>query len=348
MTDQVEKMAPQILAEIKKAKSILLHCHPSPDPDSVGGALALAAVLKQLDKDVTIISGDSSKKDEFDYLPGYSEIIEENFFTIDLSKFDLFIICDSADISMVSSLNPVSFPKSLKTIAIDHHHGNPGYGDINLIESFYPANCQLLYDLFKIWNIQITLEIAFCLYMGIYSDTGGFKYSGTKPETLQSASELLKVNPECWRGIFEMLNNNEPDFLRYKGLALSNIKTYFSGRVAITITTLNQIKKNNIKPEFVSASLISNELISVKGWEIGIVGTEKEKNEGESSSTNKFRFSFRVRNEGTYDVSKIAEATGKGGGHKSAAGAAIDKPLKEALDVLLKSIEKIHPELGKP
>lgn len=340
MTEQVEKMAPIILEEIKKANNILLHCHPSPDPDSIGGALALQGVMKQLDKKVTIIHGDSSKKDEFNYFPGYNEIIEENFFTVDLSKFDLFIICDSADISMVSSLNPVNFPENLKTIVIDHHHANPGYGDINLIEGFYPANCQLLYDLFKIWKIEINREIAFCLYMGIYTDTGGFKYSGTKPETLFAAGELLKVNPEIWRGIFEMLNNNNPDFIRYKGLALSNIKTYFNNRVAITVTTLDQYKKNNISLESVSASFISNELISAKGWEIGIVGTEKEK--------NKFRFSFRVRNEGKYDVSKIAEATGKGGGHKSAAGAAIDKPLKETMETLLMSIEKVYPQLGKP
>ena len=65
MTKTIHEKAPLILAEIKKAKHILLHCHPSPDPDSVGSALAMKFAIEQLDREVTLIKGDSDIPETF-------------------------------------------------------------------------------------------------------------------------------------------------------------------------------------------------------------------------------------------------------------------------------------------
>ncbi|MDP2691784.1 MAG: hypothetical protein Q8O95_05280, partial [bacterium] len=59
ISKEVSQKAPVILDEIKRASSILLHCHPSPDPDSVGSALAMKFALEQLGKKATVIRGDS-------------------------------------------------------------------------------------------------------------------------------------------------------------------------------------------------------------------------------------------------------------------------------------------------
>src|SRR4051812_38019854 len=110
----IKEQAPIILAEIKKAKSILLHCHPSPDPDSVGSALAMKFALEGLGKKVTVIKGDSDIPEAFNHFPGALEIMAKNFFEIDLSQFDIFIVQDSASIEMISRRGKIEFLPSLK------------------------------------------------------------------------------------------------------------------------------------------------------------------------------------------------------------------------------------------
>src|SRR3989344_3353977 len=122
--------ASQIFDEIKKASSILLHCHPSPDPDSVGSALAMKFALEQLGKKATVIKGDSEIPQAFMHFPGAKEIIAENFFEVDLKEFNLFIILDSAAPEQISRFKPIKFPLPIRTIVIDHHRTNPGYADI--------------------------------------------------------------------------------------------------------------------------------------------------------------------------------------------------------------------------
>ena len=65
-------------------------------------------------------------------------------------------------------------------------------GQINLVVSDYPAVCQILYELFKNWQVVISHDIAICLYVGINTDTGGFSYSNTLPSTLEVASQSCK------------------------------------------------------------------------------------------------------------------------------------------------------------
>src|SRR3954463_13074656 len=101
----IQEKAPVILAEIEKASSILLHCHPSPDPDSVGSALAMKFALEQLGKKVTVIRGDSEIPQAFMHFPGAGDIQSKSFGEVDLKNFDLFIIQDSGSPEMISRLN---------------------------------------------------------------------------------------------------------------------------------------------------------------------------------------------------------------------------------------------------
>ena len=163
----IREKAPVILDEIKKASSILLHCHPSPDPDSVGSALAMVFALKKLGKEATIIRGDSEISGDFKLLPVIDQIVDKNFFEINLSSFDLFIILDSGGLRMVSAKGEVVFPEGLNTIVIDHHISNKGYGKINLIDASSPATAFILYQLFSEWKIDLNREIALNLFTGM-------------------------------------------------------------------------------------------------------------------------------------------------------------------------------------
>lgn len=334
MTDKVQELAPQIWQAIQNANNILLHCHPSPDPDSFGSTLAMFHALKSINKKVTLIKGDSDIPSSAIALPGHDQITPKNFFEINQNEFDLFIIQDTAGLTQISKIKPVTFPQSMNTILIDHHTTNSGFANINLIDTTYPATCQIVFDLFKIWQIAITKDIASCLFLGLYTDTGGFKYSPTNESTFLAAAELAKINPDFTQIIFNWENNLQPEHLAYRSLALNSIELFFNNHVAIAATSFEDLQKKGIRATHTEKSEISNALISVNGWEIGATLTE--------TSPQTVNMSFRTR--GKYDVSKIASALG-GGGHPAAAGATVKLSLSEAKKNLLEVIRKIYPYL---
>lgn len=337
MTTEVQKYAPLILEEIKKAKHILLHCHPSPDPDSVGGALATYHALKSLGKEVTVMRGDSHTPQAFSAIPGFEVIVHKHFFDIDLSQFDLFVIQDSSSLEQISKYEPVVFPTSLKTIVIDHHITNKKFAEINLVDATYPSICQMLYDLFSIWNVVITPEIAKCLFIGMYTDTGGFKYPATTPDTFLIASKLVAIAPDYSSMIFTLENSRTEKELFFMGVVLNSIHKYFNNHVAISEVSRAALDEKEIAESEVPESL-SNLVKSVVGWDIGITATEKH--------LGVVSISMRTRKPEVYDVSKIAMKLG-GGGHKAAAGASLTMSLPEAIQKILEAIAELYPELGK-
>ncbi len=296
--------------------------------------------LRSLGKPVTVIIGDSEPPTTLSHLPGFDQIKLNNFFEINIPDYDLFIIQDSGSPDQISKLRPIKFPDSLETVVIDHHSTNTQFAQINLIDTAYPAVCQILYDLFKIWGVNISEAIAACLYIGIYTDTGGFKYPPTTSDTLLIGADLAKINPNFPADIFLLENSFAPQHISYLGLALTSIEHYFSGHVAISAVPFSELKRLGIKKTHTEKTDISNILKSVVGWDIGIGFTETE--------PGVVNLSLRTRDEKKYNVAKIAFATGYGGGHPAAAGGTLNLPYDQAKKFLLDTIARVYPELGPP
>jgi phosphoesterase RecJ-like protein len=338
MTDNVKKLAPVVLETINKSTSVLMHCHPGPDPDSIGTTLAMKFGLEQIGKKVTLIIGDSEVPSSAEFLPGNEKIIKKNFFEVDFKDFDLFLILDTSSPNQISKKGEVTIPQELNTVIIDHHISNTKFAKINLVDSDYPATAQIVYDLMKLWGWNISPEMATNLFAGMYTDTGGFKYAPANESTFLAAAELVRISPNFTETIFNIENNDNPARVVFLGLCLANIRHFFGDKVAIAAIDNKTLVENNISSKDVEKSEAANLLKSVVGWEIGIRFTEKEP--GVISA------SFRTR--GKYDVAKIAVATGFGGGHPAAAGTTIKKPFAEALTFLLETIKSVYPELGNP
>lgn len=332
MSETIKKFAPIILEEIKKAQSILLHCHPSPDPDSVGSALAMKLALEGMGKKATLIKGDSSIPKAFDF-PGVETITQKSYGEIDPKEFDLFIALDSSSSDQISFRKEPVFPDTMKVIVIDHHTSNKMYGSINCVDTDYPAAALMVYDLFKEIGVQLTHDISLNLFMGIYTDTGGFRYSQTTTHTFDAAAELTKNAPDFFKTIFTMENSNHKETLIFEGIALSSIKTFFDGKLAISSVSNEDLIKNNIKTDDIATGLISSKLKSVLGTELAITLIEIE--------PGLVKTSFRNRDSEKYDVSKFAVALG-GGGHKAAAGARLNMTIPDAIELVVKTAKELY------
>jgi phosphoesterase RecJ-like protein len=328
----IREKAPLILEEIKKAHSILLHCHPSPDPDSVGSALATKFALEQMGKKVTVIKGDSDFPQGFKHFPGAEDIVQKNFHEIDIKQFDLFIILDSPRIGMVSRRGEVDFPPSLKTIAIDHHYSNSQYANINLVDDSYPANCLLLFDIFDSWGVKLTPEIASNLFIGTYTDTGAFKYPTVNTHTYQIVAKLVEYIPNVSDLITKMEYSNTPKFVEYKALALSSVEV-FHDIFALSMVPLSALEKKEIPVADVRTNEVASFLLTVLDWHFVAAGVELE--------PNLVKFSFRSKNIEKYDVAKLTASLG-GGGHHAAAGLILRMPFEESKKLVVSKAKEMY------
>lgn len=338
MTKTNRGLSSRIKEQIQKANRILLHLHPGPDGDSVGSVLAFYHVLKQFKKNVEIIGGDSPLPDFLSHLPGFKHIKPQTYFQTELDRFDLFIILDTAGINMVSSLNTVVFPPHLKTIVIDHHSTNPGFADINLIDTTSPATAQIIYSLFSSWNIKIDKKIAACLLTGIYTDSQ-FKYEQTSWKTFKITSKLSRIYPQFPALFSKIDNNNTPQAIRLVGLLLSSTETYLEKHLAIASISYQQLRKNHLSKSDGSGISTANILKSVIGWDIAVTLFEVR--------PGVVKASFRTRQPQKYNMAKIAVTTGRGGGHPAAAGATLNHTLEPAKREIISIVHRLYPHLGK-
>ena len=174
----------EILEQIKKAESIVILTHESPDGDAIGSSLAMCLALKQLDKNADVIIPEYSRI--FAFLPEAENIKQDS----DIVNYDLAISLDCATFKRLAQND--YFENAKTKIVIDHHGSNTMYGDLNFVNPVSPACCEILAEIFQYYNIEITKNIGTCILTGIITDTGGFRYSGITSETFEFAAEFLQ------------------------------------------------------------------------------------------------------------------------------------------------------------
>ncbi len=338
MTKDFTEKAGQILDTIKSSKKILLHCHAHSDADSICSVLSMTAILRKMNKEVTPILGDSEYPKYLGNLPYKEWLIPKNYTEIDPQEYDLFIVLDSSNLSRITELSEVVFPETLKTINIDHHRDNSVPADINLVEQDTVSTCEILFRLFREWGIDIEETVALLLFMGVYSDSGGFKYGETNFSTFAVASELTKIYPSYHPYLFDLDSHAREIDLKMMGVALTHLEKYFSDQVVLTALPYEELIKYTADRDEMAQALVGNTLRTVRDWRI--VGSLVEMAPGE------VKVSLRTRYEDEYDITKIVKSIGEGGGgHKGAGGTTIWAPIEKAKQDLLETIVKIYPSL---
>jgi phosphoesterase RecJ-like protein len=314
-----------ILKAIKKAKKILVNCHRGPDSDSVGSALALSRVLKDMDKEVTVICPSDIPAD-LTFLEGSNLITRVNFSSFNFSEYDLFMILDSSTYGMVTGLKDSESP-SINNVVIDHHASNEKFGKLNLVDAEMTSTGELLFKIFTDWKVEIDREVAECLLTGIIGDTGSFQYQNVGQETLETAAKLIEKGADKDKIIYNIYRNIDFKEVKMWGKFIESmmIEDDFVWS-AISLSTYKDFGEYPYAKEDVANLFFP----IVKGTDFGIVMVE--------TSENVLSVSFRSRS--GFDVAKIAEEVG-GGGHKAAAGARIEGlTFQEAVNKVLTAARK--------
>ena len=302
---------------------ILLLCHQSPDGDTIGSAYALCHALHQRGKRANVIYSDPIPQKMKFVLNGLDTSL---LMPPGAARFVVSV--DIADAKLLGDELSQYKEDGKVDLSIDHHPSHKAFAKRLLLRGEDAANCQIIYDILKKMDITFTPAIASCLYLGVSTDTGCFRFSNTQPRTHQIAAELIELGADWFqinRDMFEIKTRAE---VAMEQETLQNIRYYCGGKAAALVITQELCKRVGVKVE--DTEKIVNIPRSIEGVEIG--ATLKERPEG--------GFKVSLRTGESVDASEIC-AVFDGGGHKRAAGCLIKRPAEEALSLLEKEFERV-------
>lgn len=292
---------------LRENDCFLILMHGSPDGDTLGCGYALCGALQQIGKKAKAVCPDPIPK-KFDYV--YREIEQQEF------EPQTIVTVDVADAKLLYGMKELGEKAAL---CIDHHVSNTEYAERLLLAPEYAAACELMFELLSSMpEVKITSCIADCLYTGIATDSGCFKYSNTSPQTHVYAAELMKLGADIVPINYAMFDMKSQGRLKLEQTVLSKIRYYDAGKIAVIDVTQELIDSiEGIDSEDVGAlAAIPRQ---IEGVDIGIC--IKEKKPG--------LFKASLRSSENADVAAIAQQFG-GGGHARAAGCAFECSLEEA------------------
>ena len=290
----------RILNKIEEYNLIILTRHVRPDGDAVGSTKGLQAILKATypEKDILVINEDFTDQTAF-LGPEDAPLPDEAYANA------LVIALDSAEPDRISNRR---FALAKELINIDHHPSDAPFGDLYLVEPEKSSVCEIIVDWYRALadRLVMTKEAATCLYAGMVTDSGRFRFESTSGDTLRDAALLLDQGVET-EPLYSNLYMEDFDILKYNAYAYRKMKRSRNG-VAYLFVDMEMKEKFHLTPEQASNSV--DLMNSIKDSLIWLAFIEYPK-------------FIRVRLRSRFVPIRELAAEYGGGGHACAAGATI-------------------------
>ena len=318
------KRNPEAIAEaIREAKTIAVVSHVNPDGDTIGCATAMRLGLLSMGKEVSLFCEDPVP-DNLAFLPGACmfRTPEENE-----GPFDLLLSVDVSDTGRMGICEALR-KLSRRTAQIDHHGTNPKFMEINSVDGDAPAACLLVREQLKALGVELTADIAKCLYTGISTDTGNFAFASTNAECFDVMSELMKAGlplAELNRILFRVKSRPQVKLL---GRALASL-TFRGYGQQIAVMKLTQKDFDESGAQSQHADTIVNYGLDTIGTTMALLARE--------AGAGMIKMSLRAKEPARVD--DIAQKF-NGGGHEQAAGITMQGTLDEAAERVIAEMER--------
>lgn len=292
---------------INAAEEVCLVCHVTPDGDALGSMLALAQVLRALGKRCAASFGEPFTVPAIlRFLPGQEMLVEPARLP---EAPELMISLDAAGRARLGSLAGRS-DRAGALIVVDHHASNVGFGGVRLVDPAAAATAVLVEELIRRLGVPLDRDVAQCLYAGLASDTGSFKYPCTTPEVHDLAGRLLTagvrpdaVGRELWdRAPFGYLQ------VLAGALARARLERDAAGGRGLVWTTIARSDRDARDVHYDQLEGVIDQLRRTDEAEVAVVCKENDGGEWYVST----------RSKGSVDVGRACVELG-GGGHRTAA-----------------------------
>jgi bifunctional oligoribonuclease and PAP phosphatase NrnA len=299
----------EAIAAIDASNEIVLACHQGPDGDALGSMLALALALKKRGRPVIASWG----SDPFVVPRHYAFLPQLDLLSPPSSvpaAPELMITFDCGSFERLGLLEP-NARAAKQLVVIDHHVSNDSFGTINLVDGTVAASAVVAYMLIGAMGVALDRDIATCLYTGILTDTGSFKYRNTTPEVHAIAADLL-TQGIAHDDIARLVYDTHPvGFLRLLGVALERAEIVADASMIWTWMTQADLASAGIGMEDTDALIDVIRTADVAD----VACVLKELPDG--------IYKASMRSKGATNVGAVCESFG-GGGHALAAGFTAD------------------------
>lgn len=321
-------------ALLDKRPIITIIPHTSPDGDAIGSTLGLYHFLKNQGHDVQVIAP-TDFPDFLKWMPEADRILiypdQESRAEQRIADSSLIFTLDFNNLLRAKPLTPF-LQKALATfVMIDHHQQPDTYATITYSDEKASSTCELIYNTIVSLGSQeaINQTIATCLYTGIMTDTGGFRFSMTSPQTHRVAAVLLEKGANCAQIASDVLDSYSIDRLQLLGTVLDGLtylKEYKTAYMSVSSKILKQFNFRKGDTEgFVNYGL------RIKEAELAVIFIENEED-------NLIKISFRSKT--SLDVNLLARTYFNGGGHINAAGGSMSISLEDTIKYFLEVLPK--------
>lgn len=304
-----------VRAFIEQGNDFLLTTHVNSDADGLSACMALARALRGLGKRADIGLPDPPAE-QCCFLEGWHEV--RHYADLDLASYQRAIVVDCPSLDRTGPIRD-SLPAGIRILNIDHHHGNQEFGEINLVADL-SSTCEFVYHLAAGLGYEIDEAMATQLYTGIIFDTGGFRFSLTKPSTFAAAGALVKLGVRLDYVADHVFGNKSFGSIKQLSSAIDSMRLHLDDRVAVLHLNREDMQAGD-PAEVVNYGLM------IKGVEVAVLLKEQE--------SGCYRISLRSRD--TVDVSKIAGVF-DGGGHARASGLRLEGSAEQITAKILAEI----------
>lgn len=303
---------------LEKCDNVNIITHKNPDGDTLGSGFALVNYLRAMGKKANVINNEAFP-DRYEFLyEGYSPM---NF------EEKCVIAVDIADLQLLGDNLEKYKADGMIDLCIDHHISNTFFAKETLLNPKACATCEVMFEVFAKMETPLNNLISKCLYTGIATDTGCFKYENTTPRSHVVASELMKFDIDFARVNRAMFDLKSKGRIMVEQVVSKNMEFFFDDRCSMITITSDLIASTGIAPaDFEGLTSIT---LQVEGVKIGLLVKQR------------FENSFKVSVRTTDEVDACAFcANFGGGGHIRAAGCEILGTLEEVKAKLLNAVKE--------
>lgn len=329
----------QFFPVLNKPFKAVITCHQKPDGDAMGSSLALYHFLKQLGHDVKVISP-TNWAPFLDWMPGVKEVIdfEQNReLSNDIINNAEYVFClDFNILHRTKNLEPViAASKSIK-ILIDHHQqpDTPSFG-YGISDVKMSSTCEMIYDFIvqSGHSNLLNIEMATCLYTGLMTDTGSFRFPSTTASVHKIVAHLKELGLQHAVIHENIYDQGSEARLKFMGNAfLNRMKVFPELNAAMMAIPKTDIYKFELKTGDTEG--LVNYLLSIQGIKLAAIVIDREEER---------KWSFRSK--GTFDVNIFARTHFEGGGHANAAGGRSSKSVDETAQDFINIINDYKTQL---
>lgn len=334
-----EKKILELRTLLSSPKKIVVVPHKNPDGDAIGSCLGIAHYLKKGNHTVTVISP-NSYPDFLKWIPGEKDVINFDYHTNDsttiIDSADLIFTLDFNDLSRVDNMKGVLEKSKADFIMIDHHQQPSDYAKITYSDANMSSTCEMVYNFIGYMNgiDKIDADIATCLYVGIMTDTGSFRYASTTSDTHRVIANLIDKGAKNTAIHNSLYDTNSLSKLHLLGCALKNLVQIDESNTAYISLTREELKQYDFKKGDTEG--LVNYGLSLQGIKFAVIFIEDIKE-------NYIKISLRSK--GDFSVNDFARNHFNGGGHINAAGGRSDISMQETIKKFKGIIANYNDEL---